>query len=63
MFKEKFFKSMNKFEICKDLYGKPIKRDWVARVLSPYKSFKFFQKRTAFVFTESTSRDQLLQKV
>ena len=57
MFKEKFYKSMNKFEICKDLYGKPIKRDWVARVVSPYKSFKFFPKRTAFLFTESTSRD------
>ena len=54
MFKEKFYESMNKFEIYKDLYGKPLKRDWVAIVLFPIQILPiFFQKRTAFVFAES----------
>ena len=44
MFKEKFYESMNKFEIYKDLYGKPLKRDWVAIGLFPIQVLPIFSK-------------------
>ena len=35
MLKEIFRDSFENFEIYKDLYGKPCKRDWVAKVVFP----------------------------
>ena len=64
----------------KDLYEKPRKRDWVAKVVFfiqmlltfssrykryflPYFNALFQLVRTVFVFTESRSRDQVIQRV
>ena len=44
MFKEKFYESMKKFEMYKDLCGKPLKRDWVAIFLFPIQILPIFSK-------------------
>ena len=36
----KISKQFENFKIYKDLHGKPLQRDWVAKVVFPYKSFQ-----------------------
>ena len=42
MLKVIFYDSLVNFEIYKELYGKPLKHDWVARVVSPIQILLIF---------------------
>ena len=42
MLQKIFYNSLNIFEIYKDLYGKPLKCDWEARVVFPIQILLFF---------------------
>ena len=94
---QEIFWQFENFQIYKGLYAKPLKRDWVARVVFPIKILliknfqrplqsqllkytaenlqvtllkyalsvsvdNIFQKQTVFIFSESWSHDQLMQK-